>query len=106
MAAGTAVQSVFSWHHDDDKSFRGPVEEYVQSQGWADTHTGGYRPNANSLVERRVGMLHQSFRTLLLRATGGNTYYEQLWGPGLTQANKIINSGAWSDRVSPNSAVA
>jgi hypothetical protein len=28
------------------------------------------------------------------------------WGPGLTQANKIINSGAWSDRVSPDSAVA
>ena len=106
VTAGTAVQSVFSWHHDDDKSFRGPVEEYVQSQGWADTHTGGYRPNANSLVERRVGMLHQSFRTLLLRATGGNTYFEQLWGPGLTQASKIINSGAWSDRVSPDSAVA
>ena len=37
-------------------------------------------PNANSLVERRVGMLHRSFRTLLLRATGGNTYFEQLWG--------------------------
>ena len=51
-------------------------------------------------------MLHQSFRTLLLRATGGNTYFEQLWGPGLTQASKIINSGAWSDRVSPDSAVA
>ena len=33
VAAGSAVQSVFSWHHDDDKSFRGPVEEYVQSQG-------------------------------------------------------------------------
>ena len=29
VTAGTAVQSVFSWHHDDDKSFRGPVEEYV-----------------------------------------------------------------------------
>ena len=41
-----------------------------------------------------------------MRATGGNTYFEQLWGPGLTQASKIINSGAWSDRVSPDSAVA
>ena len=49
--------------------------------------------------------MHQSFRTLLLRATGGNTYYEQLWGPVLTQANKIINSGTWSDRVPTNSAV-
>ena len=58
VTAGIAVQSVFSWHHDDDKSFRGPVEMYVQSQGWTNTHTGGYRPNANSLVERRVGMLH------------------------------------------------
>ena len=27
-------------------------------------------------------------------------------GPGLTQASKMINSGAWSDRVSPDSAVA
>ena len=106
VRAGAAVKSVLSWHHDDDKSFRGPVEQYVQSQGWADTHTGGYRPNANSLVERRVGMLHQSFRTLLLRATGGNTYYEQLWGSGLTQANKIINSGPWSDRPSPDSSLA
>ena len=44
--------------------------------------------------------------TLLLRATGGNTYFEQLWGPGMTQASKIVNSGAWSDRVSPDSAVA
>ena len=44
-------------------------------------------------------MLHQSCRTLLLRAAGGTTYFEQLWGPGLTQANKIINSGAWPDRV-------
>ena len=51
-------------------------------------------------------MLHHSFRTLLLRATGGNTYYEQPWGGGLTQANKIINSGTWTDRVSPDNAVA
>jgi hypothetical protein len=51
-------------------------------------------------------MLHQSFRALLLRATGGNTYYEQLWGSGLAQANKIINSGPWSDRPSPDSPLA
>lgn len=50
-------------------------------------------------------MLHQSFRTLLLRATGGNTYYEQLWGSGLQCANQIINCSQWSDRESPVSVL-
>ena len=50
-------------------------------------------------------MWHQSFGTLLLRAAGGSAYYEQLWGPGLTQANKIINSGTWAGRVFPNIVV-
>ena len=43
-------------HHDDDKSFRGVVAEHGVEQGWKDTDTGGYRPNANSVVERRIGM--------------------------------------------------
>ena len=50
-------------------------------------------------------MLHQSFRTLLLRATGGNTYYEQLWGSGLQCANQINNCSQWSDRESPVSVL-
>ena len=88
-------------HHDDDKSFRGLVAEYGVSQGWKDTDTGGYRPNANSIVERRIGMLNQVFRCLLLVATGGRVYYEQLWGPGLVHANYIVNNRPWPDRESP-----
>ena len=34
VAAGPVAQPIVSWHHDDDTSFRGSVEEYVQSQGW------------------------------------------------------------------------
>ena len=62
-------------HHDDDKSFRGEVEAYATERGWANTHTGGYNPNANSKCERRIGMLQQLFRVVLLVATGGILYY-------------------------------
>ena len=86
---------------DDDKSFRGVVEEHATTQGWHDTNTGGYMPNANSVVERRIGMLNQVFRCVLLVATGGRIYYEQLWGPGLVHANSIVNDRPWPNRDSP-----
>ena len=79
-------------HHHDDKTFRGVVEQHGVDKGWIDTNTGGYRPNANSVVERGIGMLNRVFRCLLLVATGGRIYYEQLWGPGLVHANEMINS--------------
>jgi len=97
---------VREFHHDDDKSFRGVVEEYARERGWVDTNTGGYDPNCNSIVERRIGMLNQLFRILLLCATGGNTYYESLWGRGLCHASEIIDSMPWPDRESPNSYLA
>ena len=77
------------------------VEEHGVERGWTDTNTGGYRPNANSIVERRVGMLNQVFRCLLLVATGGRLYYEQLWGPGLVHANETVNERPWPNRDSP-----
>ena len=99
--SGRHSNRIVHHHHDDDKSFRGVVEEHGVERGWTDTNTGGYRPNANSIVERRVGMLNQVFRCLLLVATGGRLYYEQLWGPGLIHANEIVNERPWPNRDSP-----
>ena len=58
-AADSSV-GIAEFHHDDDKSFRSHVGEYARDNGWADTHTGGYNPNGNSVAERRIGMLNQS----------------------------------------------
>jgi hypothetical protein len=101
QVSGDSSVGIVHHHYDDDKSFRGAVEEYAIAHGWRDTHTGGYRPNANSVVERRIGMLNQVFRCLLLVATGGHVYYEQLWGPGLVHANEVVNARPWPDRDAP-----
>jgi hypothetical protein len=106
QASNDRDTQIVAFHHDDDKSFRGCVEEYALEKGWVHTHTGGYDPNCNSIVERRIGMLHQLFRVLLLCATGGSVYYEQLWGRGLSYASDIIDSMPWPDRESPNSFLA
>jgi hypothetical protein len=106
VLSGDPDRKVIEFHHDDDQSFRGCIAEYAREKGWIDTHTGGYNPNNNSICERRIGMLNQLFRILLLCATGGGTYYEQLWGRGLMYANHIINSMPWPDRESPNSFLA
>ena len=69
-AAGPSV-GIVEFHHDVDKSFCSHVGEYSRERGWIDTHTGGYNPNNNSIVERRIGMLNQLVRTFRLFATGG-----------------------------------
>ena len=51
-AADSSV-SIAEFHHDD-KSFRSRVGKYARANGWADTHTGGYNPNGNSVAERRL----------------------------------------------------
>jgi len=99
--SGNHDVGIVSIHHDDDKSFRGEVEGYALEKGWVNTHTGGYNPNANSKCERRIGMLQQLFRVVLLVATGGVLYYDQLWDVGLKYCNWIINTQPWSDRPSP-----
>ena len=88
-------------HTDDDKSFRGAVEKYADSKGIKQTHTGGYNPNNNARVERRIGQPNQMFRVLLLYSTGGLYYYEQLWGRGLYYANCLLNWLPWNDRDAP-----
>ena len=104
--SGDPNKNITEFHHDDDQSFRGCIADYARDRGWKDTHTGGYNPNNNSVCERRIGMLNQLFRVLLLCATGGGVYYEQLWGRGLVYANMIINSMPWPDREAPDSFLA
>jgi hypothetical protein len=93
--------SIAEWHHDDGSEFKGVVYDWVREKGWRDSHTGGYRPNSNAFCERRVGMLHQTLRVLLLRATGGVMYYEQLWDVGLLWANECVNTNPWSSGPIP-----
>ena len=97
---------IAEFHHDDDKSFRSHVGEYARSNGWVDTHTGGYNPNGNSVAERRIGMLNQSIRTMLLCAAGGFKYYDQLWGRALVNSSDVIDRTPFSDRISPLSVLA
>ena len=42
-------------------------------------------------------MLQQLFRVVLLTATGGVLYYDQLWDVGLKYSNYIINTTPWAD---------
>lgn len=85
------------FHHDDDKSFRGVVEKYVRERGWVDSNTGGYNPNANAKPEGRIGMLQQLLRVVLLSATGGIMYYDQLWDVGFKYCNMILNTRPWRE---------
>ena len=80
--------------------------DYARDKGWVDSHTGGYNPNGNSVAERRIGMLNQSVRTMLLCATGGFKYYDQLWGRALVHSSDVIDWTPFSDRISPLSVLA
>ena len=99
--SGGRAEPIARFHHDDDKGFRGPVEVHARQQGWKDTHTGGYNPNANAKAEVRIGMLKQRVRVLLLACTGGTLYYEQLWDVALVHSNRLLNRVKWPDRDSP-----
>ena len=70
------------FHTDMDKSFEAEVKEYCQDRAWIQTMTEGYDSNANSRVERRNSKFNQLLRTILLGATGGRLYYEELWDVG------------------------
>jgi hypothetical protein len=85
------ARSIVRFHTDVDKSFLGKVRRLALRKGWCQTDTGGYRSQANGVVERRIGMLKQSARTLLLSASGGAHFYDQLWGHALKQANFVVN---------------
>ena len=51
-------------------------------------------------------MLNQSARTMLMCATGGIKYYDQLWGRTLVHSSDVIDWTPFSDRFSPLSVLA
>ena len=65
------------------------------------TDTGGHRPTNNSYAEKRIGLLVACFGALLYTATGGGRYCDQLWGPGIRHANRMLNASKWTDDKSP-----
>jgi hypothetical protein len=92
---------IVRFHTDVDKSFLGKVKKMAVRKGWKQTDAGGYRSQANGIVERRIGVLKQSVRTVLLAATGAAHYYDQLWGHGLMYANYCNNRNDWSEALAP-----
>ena len=79
-------------HHDCDKSFEGELKQYLIDEHIEDTDTGGYNPAANSRVERRNRSIKEAFKAALFFATGGLSYYNALWGPGLKFATCAVNT--------------
>jgi hypothetical protein len=82
---------IVRFHTDIDKSFLARVRKQAIRKGWAQTDTGGYRSSSNGIVERRIGVLKETARAMLLACSGGVNYYEQLWGRALVQANYCAN---------------
>ena len=79
------------FHSDDDKSFQGAVQEYARDKAWLQTTTGGYDSNRNAIVERRNGKLAAGHRALILGATGGRLYYEELWDTAMEHMADLVN---------------
>ena len=79
------------FHSDDDKSFEGAVADYARDKAWLKTTTGGYDSNRNAIVERRNSKLQAGHRALLLGATGGRLYYEELWDVAMEHMADIVN---------------
>ena len=94
-------RAIVRFHTDVDKSFLGKVRKLAIRKGWKQTDTGGYRSQSNSIAERRIGMLKQTARTILLAATGASYYYDQLWGHSLMYSNYCLNRNNWSDTLAP-----
>ena len=101
--AGPDPKPLHRVHTDDDTSFMGEFGEFLTEEKIKQTNTGGHRPTNNAHSEKRIGLLTCCFRALLLGATGGGRYYDQLWGPGIKHANKMVNQNPWSDGISPYS---
>ena len=101
---GPDPKEVVRLHSDNDKSFAGELEAELLDAKVRQTNTGGYRPTNNSRTEKRIGLVLYSLRAMLYTATGGGRYYDQLWGPGLKHACRMVNVSEWSDGKSPYAA--
>ena len=93
---------IVRFHTDVDASFLGEVQRQAIRKGWRVTDTGGYNSASNSIVERRIGMLKQTARAVLLTATGGTGYLQELWGHSLIFANNCVNRNDWSKKLAPH----
>jgi hypothetical protein len=80
-ASGGQKKIVLRFHTNDDTSFKGLVKAFAAAKGWLQTTTAGYDHNATAQIERRTcnRKLLEITRKLLLDATGGRTYYEEIW---------------------------
>ena len=89
------------FHTDVDKSFDGILGRYALDNAWLRTTTEGYDSNGNAIVERRNEKLNQGLRTLLLQATGGRLYYEELWDVAMDHIHDLINHAPEAGGTSP-----
>ena len=74
-----------------DKPFMGDVMKYIQERSWLQTMAEGYDSNGNAIVERRNEKLDQGLRALLLEATRGRMYYEELWDEAMDHVHDLVN---------------
>lgn len=78
-------------HSDGAKELnKGAVGQLCEERGWTNTNSGGYRSNANGKTERYVRTLFEKVRSALITATGGDDYYEDLWGLAVKYAAHIL----------------
>ena len=66
--------------------------EYALEHQWLKTTTEGCDSNCNAIVERCNKKLNQGMRTLLLHATGGRLYYEELWDVAMDHIHDLVNN--------------
>ncbi len=89
---GGQKKIVLRFHTDDDTSFKCPVKAFAAEEGWLQTTTTGYDHNATAQIERRDRKLLEITRKLPLDATGGRTYYEEIWDEAISHACDVVNN--------------
>jgi len=88
-------------HSDYDGSFQAEFREWLTEIGVEQSDTGGYRPKNNARAERRIRMVTEAFRAMLLEAAAGVGEYDAMWGMGLKRACTVINNAYLDDGTSP-----
>jgi len=77
------------------------VKAFAAAEGWLQTTTAGYDHNATAQIERRNRKLLEITRKLLLDATGGRTYYEEIWDEAMSHACDVVNNMPEASDLSP-----
>lgn len=84
-------RSLWRFHSDQGSEFANECQQWLNESGLLTTDTGGHRPQANSIVERRFRELFQMVRALLLQA-GPLELLKPCWDEAYMHANDIINT--------------